>query len=98
MAVESDNLVLAHLREIRADIGQMKSKLEDHDRRFDGLDKTLETIKFQMTYTYGTAGIANVNSIGAEAKADAALKRQVDFELDMAAVKQRLVALEERAP
>jgi hypothetical protein len=95
MANETDNLILAQLREIRATLTDHGKRFDAIDRRFDGIDKTLETLKFQMTYTYGAAGLAGVNSIGAESKADAALKRLDANDNDLADVKRRLKALED---
>ena len=52
MADEPDNLVLVHLREIRA-------KLEEHDRRFDKLDKRLDDTHETAIFGVGLAAMAN---------------------------------------
>lgn len=95
MAREPDNLVLAQLREIRADIGQIKTKLEEHDRRFDKLDKDNETFKYQLTHTFGLAGMANLQSQLAREKADEALERQKRMDAQFAEIERRLTTVEE---
>ncbi len=42
MADEPDKLVLQLLREIRADIGEVKLTLSKHSKRFDRVDQRLE--------------------------------------------------------
>ena len=95
MAAESDNLVLILLREIRADIARIFQKLEQHDRRFDKVDKDFDTFKYQLTHTFGLAGMANLQSQQADAKADAVLERQMRLEAMVSDMDRRLKRIEE---
>ena len=42
MANDTDQLVVAHLREIHAQLQGVSTKLEEHDRRFDRTDRSLD--------------------------------------------------------
>ena len=95
MAREPDNLVLMQLREIRGGLDQISSKLEEHDRRFDKIDKDNETFKFQLTHTFGLAGMANLQSQLAQERADEALERQKRMDSHFAEVERRLGKVEE---
>lgn len=53
MAEEPDNFVLVLLREIRADVTEIKSKLLDHDRRFDRIDRELDDLRLSTRYALG---------------------------------------------
>lgn len=95
MAREPDNLVLTQLREIRGGLDQIRSKLEEHDRRFDKIEKDIETFKFQPTHTFGLAGMANLQSQLAQEKADEALERQKRMDAHFAEIERRLGKVEE---
>ena len=88
MAAESDNLVLVHLREIRADIERIFQKL-------DKLDKDFDTFKYQLTHTFGLAGMANLQAQQADTKADAVLERQMRMESLLSDMDRRLKRIEE---
>ncbi|ORE99185.1 hypothetical protein [Aurantimonas sp. 22II-16-19i] len=60
MADEPDNLVLQLLREIRADIGEVKSTLSKHSERFDRVDQRLEEVHETLYTVAGAAVHANV--------------------------------------
>ena len=62
MADEPDNLVLRLLREIRGELGDVRRKLDDHDKRFDRLDSKLDLMQLQLTHTFGLAGMANLQA------------------------------------
>ena len=91
MAAESDNLVLVQLREMRVDIGRIFQKLE----KLDKLDKDFDTFKYQLTHTFGLAGMANLQSQQVDAKADAVLERQMRLEAKVSEMDRRLKRVEE---
>ena len=69
MADETEHLVLVQLREIRV-------KLEALDRlenRMEKIEKGFETVRFQLTHTFGLAGMANTQAMRADEKADDAV-------------------------
>ncbi len=63
MADEPDNLVLVHLREMRAEMRNMRdevrTKLELHDKRFDALEKRLDDVHEAAILSVGLATLAN---------------------------------------
>ena len=66
MAEEPDNLVLRHLREIRADVKEMrgdvheiKGVLESHTLRFDFLEERVEMLREGTLTAIGFAASAN---------------------------------------
>ena len=91
----SRNLVSAQLREIRADIRQVKAKLDKLDTKVDKLDKDNETFKYQLTHTFGLAGMANLQPQLAQEKADEALARQKRMDEQFAEIERRLTNVEE---
>lgn len=98
MAKEPDNLVLTMLREIRGDIRDMKSKLEEHDKRFDGVDKNLDSMRYQMTHILGIAGMSNISAVRAEEKADDTLTLHKRVDERLSDVERRVRVLEETRP
>ncbi|MAU95112.1 MAG: hypothetical protein CMP81_04350 [Fulvimarina sp.] len=60
MADEPDNLVLQLLREIRADIGEVKLTFSKHSKRFDRVDQRLEEVHETLYTAAGAAVHANV--------------------------------------
>ena len=60
MADEPDNLVLQLLREIRADIGEVKLTFSKHSKRFDRVDQRLEEVHETLYTVAGAAVHANV--------------------------------------
>ena len=90
MADEPDNLVLKLLREIRGKQDEHSEKLKEHDTRFDDLDKTLETFKFQLTHTFGLAGMANLQAQHTDAKLSDVADRQKKFEADFKKLEEML--------
>ena len=99
MAKEPDTLVLIHRREMRAKMDTMDAKFDavkaEQSLRFDTIDKTLGSLKFQTTYIYGAAGIANMTGLQAEAKAKAddvvARQKKTDARVDDLDRRLRLV-------
>ena len=99
MAKEPDTLVLIHRREMRAKMDTMDAKFDavkaEQSLRFDTIDKTLESLKFQTTYIYGAAGIANMTGLQAEAKADDVVARQKKTDARVDDLDRRLRLVEE---
>ncbi|MEX6507522.1 hypothetical protein [Jiella sp. M17.18] len=60
MSDEPDNLVLQLLRDIRADIGEVKYTLAKHSERFDHVDQRLEEVHDTLYTVAGAAVHANV--------------------------------------
>jgi hypothetical protein len=96
MAQEPDNLVLKLLREIRSDIVDVKAKLVEHDKRFDGVDKRLDTLTAQVTYTFGVAGMANTHVGLVENRVDELADWKKQVERKQAELERRLARVEEK--
>ena len=96
MAREPDNLVLQLLREIRATLDLHTAKFIEIDKRFDGVDKRLDTLTSQITYTFGIAGMANTHVGLVDNRVDEITdwKKQVD--LRQAEFERRLARVEEK--
>ena len=77
MPDQPENLVLVHLREIRA-------KLDEHDKRFDKLDKRLDDTHEAAIFGVGLAAMAN---------------HKLDLVADrLQALEQRVAIVETREP
>ena len=59
MADEPDNLVLVHLREIRAEMKDIRAKLGEHDTHFEALKKRVDELFETATFGVGLAVMAN---------------------------------------
>ncbi len=55
MAEEVENLVLVHLREMRAELTEIRQKLDAHDSRFDAIDKRLGDVYEASMFAVGVA-------------------------------------------
>ena len=88
MTEETENLVLIQLRDIRA-------KLETFEARFDKIDKDHDTFRFQLTHTFGIAGIANTQAYRADEKADDAPTLHQRMNEYMAEAERRVRRLED---
>jgi hypothetical protein len=96
MASEPDNLVLQLLREIRATLDVHTTKLLEHDKRFDGVDKRLDTLTSQVTYAFGMAGMANTHVGLVENRVDELTDWKKQVERKQAELERRLARVEER--
>jgi tetrahydromethanopterin S-methyltransferase subunit G len=92
MAIEPDNLVLIQLREIRSKL----NRLDTIETKLDKSNTDNETFKYQLTHTFGLAGMANLQAQHADAKVDDALERQKRTEVELAEIKRRLDRVEAR--
>jgi DNA anti-recombination protein RmuC len=68
MIEETENLVLIHLREVRAKLEGFDTRFGGVEARLDKMDKDFETLRFQLTHTFG---MANTQALRADEKADA---------------------------
>jgi hypothetical protein len=96
MAREPDNLVLTLLREMRADMTEIKATLSGHDRRFDALEKKFDDHQYLMTHTFGIAGLANVQTGLVDARVNELANRQKASETKQAELERRLARVEEK--
>jgi hypothetical protein len=55
VADEADNLVLVHLREMRAEMTEIRAKLDTHDSRFDAIEKRLGDVYEASIFSVGVA-------------------------------------------
>lgn len=96
MAQEPDNLVLSLLRDIRATLDVHTAKFVQIDKRFDAVDKRLDTLTAQVTYAFGVAGMANTQAGLVDSRVDEITdwKKQVD--LKQAEFDRRLARVEEK--
>ena len=95
MASEMDNLVLVQLREIRAQIGSLDGKVSKLDTKISDLGREFDTFKYQLTHTFGLAGMANLHAQQADGKADTVANRQTRLELQVSDLDRRLRQVEE---
>ena len=89
MTNDPDNIVLRLLRDIR-------SKLDEHDKRFDQTDKKLDLMQFQQTHALGLAGMANLTAQHTGGRVDAIEERQRRLEETVAEVSRKVAAMETR--
>jgi hypothetical protein len=96
MASETDNLVVANLREVHAELQGIAGKLAEHDRRFDRLDKRLEDFQLLVNHALGLATMNATRMRALEARHDAseAWRRGMDDRLDR--LERRLGKVEEK--
>jgi tetrahydromethanopterin S-methyltransferase subunit G len=98
MSREPDNLVLTLLREVRSRVDSVDrklDKLDEHDRRFDALDKRLEDVAFNVRYAVGIGAVAEVKV------REFALSVEADRRRDegrIAAIEARLARVEAKLP
>jgi septal ring factor EnvC (AmiA/AmiB activator) len=94
MAADPDNMVLAHLRDIRSDIAKMASKLDSHGTRFDKIDDRLDPHEYKISNALRFAAMANLGAQNAEARVHEVAERQKLLERQMAEFDQRLKRME----
>jgi hypothetical protein len=96
MANDTDQLVVAHLREMHAQLQSISTKLEEHDRRFDRTDRSLDGFRPVVEHTLGVATLSQlkVNRLEAHRDTIGAWQKRVDERLDE--IERRLVRVEEK--
>ena len=95
MTEETTNLVLVQLREIRGKLETFEARFDKMDGRFDKMDKDHELFRFQVTHTYGHAGMANTQAMRASDMADDALTLQKRMDERLHAVERSVRILED---
>ena len=94
MPDEPDNLVLRLLREIRSKQDEHSAKMEDHDKRFDRLDRRLGPMQFQLTHTFGLAGMSNLQAQRTDERVEQVEERQKRFDEMIAEFRRRVAEME----
>jgi hypothetical protein len=84
MTEETENLVLVQLHDIRVKLESVDGLCARIEAHIDKMDKGFETLRFQLTHTFGMAGMANTQALRADEKADDAitLHRRTDERLN----------------
>src|SRR5262245_22377822 len=97
MADDLDHLVVAHLRDIHAQLQGISAKLEEHDRRFDPIDKRLDGSQYIVEHAPGPATMNQLKVRQLEARHDAsgAWQRCMNKRLDQ--IERHLAKVQERA-
>ena len=93
MANDTDQLVVAHLREIHAQLQGVSTKLEEHDRRFDRTDRSLDGFRPLVEHTLSVATL-RVGRLEAHRDAAGAWQKRTDERLDE--IERRLARVEEK--
>jgi hypothetical protein len=96
MANDTDKLVVAHLREMHAQLQGISAKLEDHDRRFDRTDRSLEGFRPLVEHTLSAATLSQIRVGKLEAHRDAtgAWQKRIEERLDD--IERRLTRVEDK--
>jgi ribosomal protein L44E len=96
MANDTDQLVVAHLREIHAQLQGVSKKLEEHDRRFDRTDGGLDGFRPLVEHMLSlvTLSQSKVGRLEAHRDAAAAWQKRMDERLDE--IERRLARVEEK--
>ena len=96
MVNDLDNLMVAHLREIHAELQGITGKLAEHDQRFDRIDKRLEDFHHLVNHALGLAAMNQTKMRALEARHDTseAWRRRMDERLDR--LERRLSRVEEK--
>jgi tetrahydromethanopterin S-methyltransferase subunit G len=90
-----DNLVVAHLREMHAELQGISAKLEEHSHRLDKLDKRLDGSRPIIEHTLSLATLNQLKSGKLEARLDTteAWQRAMNERLDR--IERRLKKVEQ---
>ena len=92
---DHESAILIQIREARTELRGIKTKLEEHDRRFDGLDGRMDEMHLLVNHALGL-GMANqvkIRDLEARQRADEAWQVLVDERC--AEFERRLGTLEE---
>jgi hypothetical protein len=96
MADDTDQLVVAHLREIHAKLQGIATKLEEHDRRFDRNDKSLESVRPTVEDTLGLATLRQTEMSRPQAHRDATGAWQKRIDERPAEIERRVARVESK--
>ncbi|HEX5999344.1 MAG TPA: hypothetical protein VFZ16_08095 [Hyphomicrobiaceae bacterium] len=84
MQDETELLVIAHLREVHAELKGINDKLEDHDRRLDRVEKRLEDLRAGVDHARSLAMLnqTTMRQLEAGHEATGAWQKRIDDRLD----------------
>jgi hypothetical protein len=96
MGSDTDQLVVVHLREMHAQLQGVSTKLEEHDRRFDRMDGSLDGFRPLVEHTLSMAALSQskVGRLEAHRDAAGAWQKRTDERLDE--IERRLAGVEEK--
>jgi hypothetical protein len=96
MADDLDALVVAHLREVHAELHGLAAKSEEQSRRLDKLDSRLAELRPNVEHTVSLVTLSQVKLGKLEARSDTneAWQRRVDTRLAM--IESRLGRVEQK--
>jgi len=96
MAEERDNLVLIQLREMRAELKSITTKLDQHDLRFDNLDKRFDEMRLYVNHVLGLGTMNDLKARELDARQDESEARQKRMAALMAEIELRLGRVEDK--
>lgn len=96
MANDLDNIVVANLREMHAQLQGIAAKLEEHDRRFDRIDKRFEDVRHLVDHALGLTTMNEMKMRALEARHDASEARQRRMTERLDGLERRLAKVEEK--
>jgi tetrahydromethanopterin S-methyltransferase subunit G len=85
-----------NIRDEWSDLGDVKTKLTEHDKRFDSMDKRLDTLTAQVTYSFGMAGMAKTHVGVVDNRVDSLEDWKKQVERAQAELACRLARVEEK--
>lgn len=96
MTNELDDLVIAHLREIHAELQTIAGRLGEHNQRLERIEKRFADTHSLISHTLGLATANQLKTRALEARYDAseAWRRGMDERLDR--LERRLSKVEEK--
>ena len=97
MVDEPDNLVLIQLREMRGQLQGISTKLEEHDRRFDGIDKRFDDFHLLVSHALGVSTANHLKTREFDARHEETAARQRRMEARFEEIEQRLGKVEEKS-
>jgi hypothetical protein len=96
MSSETDDLVVAHLREVHAELHGIAAMLEDHSQRFELLQGSLENLRPLIDHALSLTSLNQLKVSKLEADRDAAAVWQKRFEERLDGLERRLAKVEEK--
>jgi hypothetical protein len=94
MPGDVDNLVVAHLREIHAELQEIRAKLDGHDRRFDRLGSAVEGFRPGIEHSLSLATMSQIGLGKLESQYNAVEARQRGANQRLDQIERRLTKLE----
>ena len=100
MADEPESHTLRLLRDIRAkveELGAVRAKLDEHDKRFDRLDKQGDEMRQYVSYALGVGAMHGIKLREVDARQEEQVARDKRMDDLMAEIERRLKKVEEPA-